>query len=72
MPSLEGLRIGERMFEKYIRLKQLLKRSDLDPEVKKEIEEFLKAFDEYVEFIGNHARESYEEIKQIRKIISGF
>ena len=34
MPSLEGLRIGERMFERYVRLKQLLKRPDLDPEVK--------------------------------------
>ncbi len=58
MPSLEGLRIGERMFERYVRLKQLLKRPDLDPEVKREIEEFLKVFDEYLEFIGKNVRET--------------
>jgi len=30
----------------------------LNPEVKREIEEFLKVFDEYLEFIGKNVRET--------------
>lgn len=71
MPSPEGLRIGNQMFVRYIRLKQLLKRPDLDPEVKQEIEEFLKAFDEYVDFIGRHVRGTLANLDRISKKING-
>ena len=58
MPSEEGLRIGNQMFEKYMRLRKLVNRPDIDPDVKKEIEDFLKVFDEYIEFIGKNVRDT--------------
>jgi hypothetical protein len=57
MPSPEGLRIGNQMFEKYMRLRKLVNRPDIDPDVKKEIEDFLKVFDEYLDFIGKNVRD---------------
>ncbi len=58
MPSAEGLEIGRRMLERYVRLRKLLTRPDLDSEVKEEIEGFLKTFDEYLDFIGKNVRET--------------
>ena len=56
MIKLKGGEIGNLMFEKYVKLKEISKREDLDPEVKQEIIEFLDIFDEYIEFIGKYVR----------------
>ena len=72
MPSEEGLRIGNQMFEKYVRLRKLSQSSEIDPKVRKEIKEFLDALDEYLEFVGTHAKEGYEKVRLFEKIITGF
>ena len=72
MPSEEGLRIGNQMIEKYVRLRKLSQSSEIDPKVRKEIKEFLDALDEYLEFIGTHAKEGYEKVRLFEKIITGF
>ena len=40
--------------------------------MRKEIEEFLDALDEYLEFVGTHAKEGYEKVRLFEKIIMGF
>ena len=71
-PENPGLRIAEKMFEKYVRLRELSQSSEIDPKVRKEIKEFLDALDEYLEFIGTHAKEGYEKVRLFEKIITGF
>ena len=71
-PENPGLRIAEKMFEKYVRLRKLSQSSEIDPKVRKEIKEFLDALDEYLEFIGTHAKEGYEKVRLFEKIITRF
>ena len=70
-PENPGLKIAEKMFEKYLRLRKLSQSSEIDPKVRKEIKEFLDALDEYLEFIGTQAKEGYEKVRLFEKIITG-
>ncbi len=65
----DALRIGLKMYREYLNVKSLIKRDDLDPEVKSKLKSFLEAFEEYMVFISNHHKKIESKLEHILKRI---